>query len=344
MKVPKGMQEVINLLIRKDWVTSIFDIETEQLYNPANYLINSNSYNTEYILHIDTNIFDYIIEAYRRNDIIEQRYAIALCVFCQFSEIKIETRLPIFERVKFNNDLLTKTLLELDLFFRIDDTSNPKSLIDFALGKRNDFIINQEKDVSPKIKKISDWYDKYSSLEEWESTYLIILKLTELNLLDCSNSEKFKLFMDWQYKDFRFSMIGIFYGIIMFSFSRKSGMMKYKLNSDAEKRKEQLNNMTWDLYFLIKFYRELKNKKPNQELLLASNDKVLNHIIRAVISVNQSSDINRVKEYLLPKDYCLLDIYKDAINRNSERSYQNKNWSYEYIKSMIDSYEDKLLK
>lgn len=251
VKLPTGMSEIIKLLIEKGWVVSIFNIKENDLYNPASYLVNKEFYKTQYVLSIDTNIFSYIINAYREDITTkEYRVAIALVAFCQYAEINIEVNLPVFEKIKFDKTLMNQALMELDLFYRIDDSPEPETLIDFALGKRDDFIINKEKDVSSNIKKIIDWHNEYTSLEEWKSTYLITLKLVELNLLNESNEKKYSLFMDWLYRDFRYSMIGIFYALLMFSHSRKKGMMKYKSSATSEKKQEQVNNMTWDLYFM----------------------------------------------------------------------------------------------
>ncbi|NOQ24867.1 MAG: hypothetical protein GQ564_05840 [Bacteroidales bacterium] len=341
---PVGMNEIIKFLVEKGWIVSIFNIEENELYNPINYLVNKEIYKTQYVLSIDTNIFSYIVNAYKENvSIQEHRIAIALVVFCQFAEIKIEVSLPVYEKIKFDKVLMNKSLIELDLFCRIDHSPKQETLINFALGRRDNFIINGKKDVSNSVETMIDWHNKYTKLEEWESTYLIILKLVELSLLKESNKQKFSFFMDWLYRDFRYSMVGIFYAFLMFSYSRKKGMMKYKPLASPEKKREQVKNMTWDLYFMIKYYRRIENKDINEEFLLASNDNVVKFLMKSLIDVNNSGDMNNIKKYLLPKDYELLEIYDKTLSRTDKRCYQSESWTYDYMDRLITHYEEILL-
>ncbi|NOQ27159.1 MAG: hypothetical protein GQ564_17500 [Bacteroidales bacterium] len=120
-------------------------------------------------------------------------------------------------------------------------------------------------------------------------------------------------------------------------------MMKYKSSATPEKKQKQINNMTWDLYFMIQYYRRLQNKGINEEHLLASNDNVVRFLMKSVIDVNNSADMNIVKKYLLPKDYELLEIYTKTFCRTDKRCYQGESWTPDYTNKLIKYYEDILL-
>ncbi len=323
-KLPSGMDKVIELLIDKRWLISTFDIEEKEHYNPVNYLFHIHNHNSKYILSIDSNIFSFIVNSYKQNNPKAiHREAIALVAFCQFAEININVSLPTFEYINFKKEKQKEAFEKLELFFRIDDSPEPETLIDYALAKRDDYIINEIKDVSSNTKKMTEWYDKYDTLLEWDSTYLIVLKITEINLLNISTIQKFELFMTWQHSEFRYSMIGIAYSMIMFSALRVKGMMKYKTNAASKEKRNQIDNMTWDFYFMIQFYRQLNEKTIDEQMLIATDDKVIKYLFGILVEVNNSGKIETLSKYLSKQDCKMIEIYNKSIGNKDERKFQN---------------------
>jgi hypothetical protein len=342
--LPYGMDKVIELLINKKWLISTIDIKENAHYNPANYMYNIQIYKSKYILLIDTNIFSFIVNSFTQNPPKPiHREAIALIVFCQFAEINLDVSLPIYEIIKFNNEKQKEAFEKLELFYKIDDSPNPETLIDYAIGKRDNYIINEAKDVSAGTKKMIEWYDKYQNLIQWDSNYLIILKITEINLLEnISNIKKFEIFMNWQHSEFRFSMIGSIYSIIMFSSIRIKGMMKYKLTATSEEKRNQIDNMTWDFYFMIHYYERLKKKTLKEYILTATDDKVIKLMFKILIDVNNSGKIETLSKYLKEQDFEMIEIYKKFITNKGERKFKDGRFQddnhREKLKRQLETY------
>jgi hypothetical protein len=343
--LPDGLEKVIINLFSKNWLIAPFDTEEVNFYRPANYLVNKEKNNIQYTLIIDRNIFSYVVSAYRKEKINEQhRYAISLVTFCQFSEIEIDVGLPIYEKVNYDKNNLTEAIVELDLFFRIDDTPDTDSLIDFALGYQDYINVNSEKDVSDRINSIVSWYDKYEKLKNWDSMYLITMKITELEFRNISCFDKFKQFMDWQYKEYRFSMVGTIYALIIFSSRRIKGMMKFKIKENKTIKKKQLYNMTWDLFFMDFYSKKLVDKKNNEEFLIATDDKVVKYLLQIIMRTNMSGNISTLKDYLSEKDYPMFDYYLATHKRNDEREFRGKYFKKDdHRENLIKSYESILL-
>ncbi|WP_269240383.1 hypothetical protein [Flavobacterium limnophilum] len=331
------MDKVIELLINKKWLISTFEIEENAHYNPANYIYNIQIHKSKYILLIDTNIFSFIVNSFKQNtpkDI--HREAIALIAFCQFAEINIDVSLPIYEYIRFNKEKQKEAFEKLELFFKIDDSPNNQSLIDYAIGKRNNYTINETKDVSDGTKKMIEWYNKYQNLVQWDSTYLIILKITELNLLEnISNIKKFEIFMNWQHSEFRFSMIGSIYSIIMFSSIRTKGMMKYKPTATFEEKRNQIDNMTWDFYFMINYYERLKKKTLEEEILTATDDKVIKFMFKILVDVNNSGKIETLSKYLKKQDFEMIEIYKKFVKNKDGRKFKDGRFQDDYHREKL---------
>lgn len=339
---PNGLEEVILKLLSKNWLIGPFETETVNLYRPGNYLVNKEKNNIQYTLILDRNIFSYIISAYKKKKINEyHRNAISLISFCQFSEIEIDVGLPIYEKVNYKKENLEEALNELELFFRIDDTPDTDSLINFALGLHDNININCDKDLSCRLNGIRAWYDKYEKIKNWDSIYLITMKITELEVKAMPSIDKFKEFMDWQYTEFRFSMVGTIYALIIFSSSRIKKMMKFKKDSNKEIRRKQLYNMTWDLFLMDYYSRKLTSKIDNEEYLFATDDKVVQYLIKLILSTNMSGNISTLKNYLTKTDYPMFDYYINTIARNDEREFKGKDFKTEnqrYIQ--IEKYEN----
>jgi hypothetical protein len=57
--VPWYLDEVVERLVKRNWLVHSFDIE--DLYNPAAYLRNAEFDNTKYILSLDLNVYQFIL-------------------------------------------------------------------------------------------------------------------------------------------------------------------------------------------------------------------------------------------------------------------------------------------
>ena len=174
--------------------------------------------------------------------------------------------------------------------------------------------------------------------------YLITMKITELEFRNISCFDKFKQFMDWQYKEYRFSMVGTIYALIIFSSRRIKGMMKFKIKENKTIKKKQLYNMTWDLFFMDFYSKKLVDKKNNEEFLIATDDKVVKYLLQIIMRTNMSGNISTLKDYLSEKDYPMFDYYLATHKRNDEREFRGKYFKKDdHRENLIKSYESILL-
>jgi hypothetical protein len=340
---PDGMDRVIDLLISQQWLKTVIN-EEKELYNPVKYIYEKQILNKEHTILIDTNIFSFIINSYNPKNIQQKhREAIALIAFCCYAEIQIDVLIPIYEFINYNKNKQKEALEKLELFYKIDN-SVPETLIDFALAKRDDYIIDESKDVSKIKNRVIEWYNKYEILIEWKSIYLIVLKITELDSQKTSNEKKFELFMNWQHSEFRYSMIGTIYSMAMFSNLRIKGMMKYKTNTkNSEEKKHQIENMTWDCYFMTFLYRK-PGEKTIKNNLIATDDKVIKYLITLLVEINSNGFEHFAKNHLSEKDSKLLNIYHKVTKSDTERKFKNNSFKDEnHRNNLIKELEHKLL-
>lgn len=340
--LPDGMEKVIDILTNNQWLKSVIN-EEKELYNPANYIYDKEVFNKEHSIIIDTNIFSFIINSYKPKNIQQKhREAIALIAFCCYTEIQINICIPIYEIINYNKDKQKEALEKLELFYKIDN-SVPETLIDFALAKRDDYVIDEARDVSKSINKVVEWYNNYEMLVEWRSTYLIVLKITELDSLKIDNIKKFELFMNWQHSEFRYSMIGTIYSMIMFSNLRIKGMMKYKTNTESsEEKRHQIKNMTWDCYFMIFLYRK-PGEKTIKNNLIATDDKVIKDLVTLLVEINSNGFEHFAKNHLSKQDSELLNIYHKITKSDTERKFKDGSFEDEnHRNNLIAGLENKL--
>ncbi|MDX8377680.1 MAG: hypothetical protein R8L53_06620 [Mariprofundales bacterium] len=74
-------------------------------------------------------------------------------------------------------------------------------------------------------------------------------------------------------------------------------LMKYKPGLSI-KKKGSLINMTWDLFFLDKFFENWKKNEQNKEFIYASNDKPLKEILEMAISIQIKENANHLNGYI----------------------------------------------
>jgi hypothetical protein len=90
--VPSFMEPVVERLSKRMWLVHNFNIENENdLYNPANYLYNAEFDKTRYILTLDLNVYQFLINIVKKKIPKENfRDAASLLVFCQVTNIDID--------------------------------------------------------------------------------------------------------------------------------------------------------------------------------------------------------------------------------------------------------------
>lgn len=341
MQCPIEFIKIQEILIRKNWIVSAFDVDEKDLYNPANYVCNEKVEGTDYKLILDRNLFSFIISAARKPRPKQiYRDAIALIVFSQIANIMIEPNMAVYEKINLDRNNADEAVDELNIFYGIDNT-NSDTLMDYAIGVSNAISPLPMKDfVSNDIK---NQLIKHKWLAEWKSLYLIALNLVCISEGKDNSKEKLKQFISWMVEDFRLSLVSIVYAIFLFSSIRKKKMIKFKREDSISIRQQQLNNMTWDLFFANNFFRKWVDKNAAEEFLVATDDKLVQEILEKAIIIQKEGKIDTLEKYLHPNEKPILEVISNTINNTTNRMFNSDKWSLEYRDELIKEKESFLL-
>jgi hypothetical protein len=120
-------------------------------------------------------------------------------------------------------------------------------------------------------------------------------------------------------------------------------MIKYKTNDSKKQKLQQLRNMTWDLFIMNHYFRIWQNKKENEEILMASDDKVLNGLLKIGIRIQKKESFDEIKQYVDGDDFKTVTQSFEVFDKLDDRMYLSNDWTPEYRKKLILEYEADLL-
>ena len=337
---PMDIEPILELIKNSNWLITNFKLKDEGIFNPANYLCQSTLGNKKYQLLIDLNIFSYIVDSLKSQNIRdENRISIALVIFCQLSDIVIDPQIAIYERINYSKKNVERAIEELELFRSIDNTE-PEELYNFATGNsntinRSHYTLNGKSELRIKLLE-------HTRLTEWNALYLYILKIVQIRLSYSNHIKRIEAVYEWMHKEYRFSSAALVFAFYMLSGNPPSKMNKYNSSKSTEEKKADLYNMVWDLYSINKFYRHWQ-QNTDYELLVATNDKALAKCFRTLIDLNSSGDRNLILDYF-PADYGKRIIKEIESKRVSNlRIYATPEFGEQYQQKLIDELERELL-
>jgi len=341
--LPSYIEDIAESLAYRGWVVHSFNTDSdEELYNPSNYLHNSEFEGSKYTLGLDLNIYQFLLNS-KKKDLPKDNYrdAAALLVFCQIANIEIDPSYAVYEKVNYEASNLDEALPDLELFQNINN-SDPGELAKYALGHENSYEIPTEHKINYAEKR--EILSKYRRLTEWDSLYLIILSIVDIKFdKRIPSDKKLAKFFDWLICKFRMSLVGTIYAMILFGNKPLKRMMKYNSQQNITERKNALWNMTWDLYIMNQFFRKWVGKDDENEFFFASDDKAFCELLRSAIKVQQIGDFSTLIPYLTKSGYEQAESFLKLDVSSAGRVYETDEWSPEYRGSMIRSYEEKLV-
>ena len=334
------LQVAIQRLQTKDWFIHAFDLtDDKDLYVCSNYLVKSN---IKYTLKLDNNIYQFIINSYKKEKVTEQfKDGIALVIFCQIANITIDPQYAIYEKINHSRDnfLLDDCIDSLEIFRQIDNTPTDE-LAKYLLGERDSYEVIEK--LALDREKLKSGLIQHRRLTEWDSMYLIILMIIHCHSCkDFSNFEKLKKFIQLMIQDFRQSLVCFIFATIFFGRNPAKRMMKFKVSDNKQKKLQDIQNMTWDLYFMNRFFREQQNKELNQEYIYASDDKALKKIIITALNYQKTNDLKILNSHWDSEKLQEIDAFYSSLLKQP-RAYLSNKWSYEYSQNLIREYEKKL--
>ncbi len=341
--LPKYIEDIAVSMVNRGWVVHSFNTDNnEELYNPSNYLHNSEFEGSKYTLGLDLNIYQFLLNSNKKKTPKNNyRDAVALLVFCQISNIEIDPSYAVYEKVNYEASNLDEALPDLELFKNINN-SDTEGLAKYALGYESSYEIATEHKINHAEKR--EILTKYRRLTEWDSLYLILLSVVDIKFDDAiPENKKLPKFLEWLICKFRMSLVGTIYAMVLFGKKPLKRMMKYDPKLNVDERKNALWNMTWDLYIMNQFFRKWIGKDNAEEFFFASDDKAFCELLRSAIKVQQIGDFSPLIPYLSKSGYETAENFLNLDESSIKRVYKTDEWSPEYREKLIESYEAKLV-
>lgn len=342
--LPSYIEDIAESLVNRSWVVHSFSTNSDkELYNPSNYLHNSEFVGSKYTLGLDLNIYQFLLNS-KKKDLPKDNYrdAAALLVFCQIANIEIDPSYAVYEKVNYNASNLDEALPDLELFKNINN-SDTEELAKYALGYENSYEIPTEHNINYDEKR--EILTKYRKLTEWDSLYLIMLSIVDIKFdTSIPADKKLSKFLEWLICKFRMSLVGTIYAMVLFGKKPLKRMMKYDPQHSSNGKKNALWNMTWDLYIMRQYFRRWVGKDDADEFIFASDDKAFCELLRSAIKIQQIGDFSPLTPYLTKSGYESAESFLNLDESCVSRVYETDEWGLEYRASMIKSYEEKLVK
>jgi len=335
------MKDIIESLVGRDWLVHNFDnVDESEVFNFTNYLYNKQIHCTTYTIYLDLNIYQFILNAFKKSKPKQEfRDAIGLVSFCQFAEIELDPTYAVYEKINYRKDdlILNEVISDLALFHRINNISN-SSLVQFALGDIDTVLPANTYALKSNVTKQN--LTKYRRLREWDSLYLIVVYVIYTSQLpNLSRLDKLKKVVEWMITEFRLSLVGITFAAIYFGDKPMKRMMKYKVSDDPYAKQQKAFNMTWDIYNLNRYFRMWTKRRPEQQGMFASGDKVFNAVLKKSIIVQQSGCLDCFKDFLPHDIVCYLEKIVSKPSEHFHRFYDSPSWSPSHRDELIHKYE-----
>jgi len=282
---PPYAHKIMDLLIKHDWLVHALYLDRgDNIYDPGVFHEFKKLHNTQYILYIDSNIYQYIFNAYKKQNKQQlHRVGIALVVFCMLSNITIDPTFAVYEKINYRKRLPDEILDDLTIFRRIYNAS-VHQLADFALGLTDTIDLPEIAPIDRGI--VEQNLTKYERLEHWETFKVLLLKIIELYFFNNAKvEEKPTLFLDWCREYFIYSTVSIAFFHELLSATSVTKLMKFKPEMSEPDKSKAVINMVWDLFFAETFFEKWKIKPNNIEYIFASNDEYVRKTLIQSISI-----------------------------------------------------------
>lgn len=210
------------------------------------------------------------------------RSSAALLAFLQIANITVDYGASLYEYADSHSG--DDAIQELQAFRRIDN-SNPKHLIDFALGRIDSVsdlvqpLVDEEPPVSGREFEKRLW--------KFRVAYTCALKIAEIQIHCNPGKEKMMLLLDWMYNDFLFSSAAMLFANRLFCPNPISRMLKGNDRSS-------IRNAAWDI-FLVQEWRSRTLAPADESIapILCTRDRAVLDITRSMMC-DTTSDVEQI--------------------------------------------------
>ena len=340
ISLPGYTETLTDEMEKHDFLVHSFPLSEDQsIYSPFDYLYNKTLNEYQYKLVIDTNILHFLLRSTQGVNNVKTRAAVGLVAFCQLAEIDIDPALAVYELINHDEHRADEAVEKMLIFDQINNADN-QQLVEFSLGHRDLFDLPTI--PSRNKNELKSSLIKYRRLREWDSIYLIILAIIDIDQSSTQSKDKLYRVIDWMYREFRLSAIAISFCVVYFGKHPVKNMMKYKSSQSIEERLKCIENMTWDMYIMTRYLRTWIGNKTNDNFLYASDDRAFRKTLRLCIDVQITQGYTPYAPYLSSEVYKnITELQNNGVPEN-ERIYQLDSDPEKYRINLINKFKEKL--
>lgn len=330
-------------------------------YNLKEYVHAASFQDVSLYVLLDNNIFTRVISFSKGEKLATEpesrkvdQLAAAVMVFFLLGDFWIEPNISLYEKAWRNSHEHAKYELEN---FRIADHIHPQHYADLALGKIDNIspkaIDQAKKNSILSSVKNNDAIEEVNfkkTLTHWKTSYLFLLKATELWRGPNDDFKKAKSLIDWMVNDAFFSGVSSVFSLLLFSPSSPRKMLKGIGSNNKNKLYSGLQNAAWDCVYVKHWINLATHSETDTIWFLCSNDKALKQVASALLH-RQGEDMNfklvqHMKEtWGEEKGQKLFNYYNEQVSTLDNSSHVRKQLVKDRmnnIDNMISSLENKL--
>jgi hypothetical protein len=254
----------------------------------------------------------------------EMKKICAIMAFLIHARIDINPAVALYERPEYlnNPDKVTQ-----DYFFRIADHLPAQIFADLALNRtcripEKHFIAAQrEVDSNPltqkNIKRINYAYEKDHAFKMLHAN---LLKAWLISHQAGAPNQRLQRFLDWKENELVSDYVGLIFALIYLSKKRIGGMIKHCDSSDRHLVLKEIENSTWDMYYLAFLEKLHETANGSQIWFFCTRDQVLLKIASHRDAVATERIDAFIKEYYTGEGVEAFKNYMNQIKCRSDRA------------------------
>lgn len=224
--------------------------------------------------------------------------AAAVMVFFLLGDFFLEPNIALYEKAWRSSHHHAHSELQS---FRIAYHIQPQHYANLALGRAENIsslALEEAKDnMAIKLSTVEEAnFEKI--LTHWKTSYLFLLKVTELWRSPGIDFEKAKALIDWMKNDAFFSAVSCVFGILLLSPSSPRMMLKGIGSNDPSKLHSGLQNAAWDCVY-VKHWVNLATRSSSDTIwFLCSNDNALKQVGAALLHRQGEDSIAKLTQQM----------------------------------------------
>ncbi|MDH5611980.1 MAG: hypothetical protein OEY66_05945 [Gammaproteobacteria bacterium] len=283
-----------------------------------------------------------------------EQLAAAVMVFFLLGDFWLEPNIALYEKAWRSSHDSAKLELES---FRIADHIHPQHYTDLALG-RIEHISFQAIEEAKKYAAITAGKNKNTVAEEnfkrnltyWKTSYLFLLKVTELWRTPIDDLSKAKKLIDWMRNDAFYSAVSSVFALLLLSPSSPKKMIKGIGSDNLQKLHSGLQNAAWDCVYVKHWINQARRSPTDTIWFLCSNDQALKQVANTLLHRKGEDLTSKLTSHMIntwgndkgKRLYSYYNNHVQEINSTPSKRDEQVKYRMDNIDNMILDLETKL--